>query len=1090
VLSVRAVIGLSGVISSLRGAPRVWNSGSVRVVLLGPLRLETDDGRDVAVGGARLRVLLARLALDPGRFVSVSALVDALWGDQPPADAGNALQSLVSRLRRVVPAGVVLSGPAGYQLAVAADDVDVTRFERLAAEGRAHLRVGQHERASAALAEAVRLWQGDALADVADAPFAGPVVARLTEARLAVAEDRAEVRIALGHPVDALTELDHLVAAHPLRERLVALRMRALSSVGRTADALADYQRTRKALADELGVDPSAELRTAHLDVLRGPAQPRPTPARGRADLPAPLTSFVGREAELADAAALLRDRRLVSLVGPGGAGKTRLAVELAAREATRSGGRVWFVELAPVREGAGLADVAPAVLSALDLRDVRILDSSAGPPRPPVERLVEQFGGGQALLVLDNCEHLLGGAAELADLLLRRCPHLSVLATTREPLAITGEASYRVGPLDLPVDRTSLAEACAAPAVRLFVDRASAARPGFTLDEGTLAPVTEICGRLDGMPLALELAAARLRSMTPHQVAELLDDRFRLLTVGNRTSLPRHRTLRGVVEWSWELLTEPERLLARRLATLAGGADEDAVVGVCAAADLPAADVPYLLASLVEKSLLTVVDGVAGRPRYRMLETVRAYGLAELASAGENDRIGTAFVRYFTEFTERVEPSLRSAEQLTALELLRAEHDNVVAAIGRACEAEDAYSACRLVSAMAWYWTLVGNGNEAFTWASTVAKVPVHGPDIPATVGVRLALLLNDRDMSVPTEEFDRYWADADRVGLVRRYPVMGMLEAMVRMRQGDVARATAAANRMCTSTESWARIAGRLVRCFIALHQAEVADAEVELQAALDGFRSLGERWGTTFTLGLLGQYRLMRGDKAGAVAAHEEAVRISGELGGNNLPPIQLMQLGAARGMSGDLDGAERDVRAAMAEIEGADGDLRLMGLCVLIHVALSRGDVTRARALADEADEEATRRPPDRGPNAGAALAVAKAAVALAAGEPDTAAGLLSGVFDVVVPMGDMSSVADAGERAAQLVHLRGDRSRAATLLGAAAGIRGVLNEGDPRIRELVVDLTDQLGEDGYRTAFDSGFRYDREKAVAELWNAVR
>jgi predicted ATPase/DNA-binding SARP family transcriptional activator len=1063
--------------------------------LLGPLRLETEDGRDVAVGGARLRMLLARLALDPGRFVSVPALVDALWGEQPPADAGNALQSLVSRLRRVVKdvagtADVVLSGPAGYQLAVAADEVDVTRFERLAAEGRAHLRAGHHERAATTLAEAVRLWRGAALADVAGAPFAAPVVTRLAEVRLAVAEDRAEVEIALGRSADALAELDHLVAAHPLRERLVAVRMRALSSVGRTADALTDYQRTRTALAEELGVDPSAELRAAHLDVLRGPAQARSTPSRGRADLPAPLTSFVGRSAELAEAAALLGDRRLVSLVGPGGAGKTRLAVELAARAAARLGGRVWFVELAPVREGAGLADVVPAVLSALDLRDVRILDTTAAPPRSPVERLVEQFGGAPALLVLDNCEHLLGGAAELADLLLRRCPGLSVLATTREPLAIIGEASYRVGPLDLPEDRASLAEAGTAPAVRLFVDRATAARPGFTLDEGTLRPVTEICGRLDGMPLALELAAARLRSMTPHQVAELLDDRFRLLTVGDRTSLPRHRTLRGVVEWSWELLTKPERVLARRLATLAGGAEEEAVVGVCADTDLPAADVPYLLASLVEKSLLTVVDGVAGRPRYRMLETVRAYGVAELEAAGESERIGAAFVRYFTEFTERVEPTLRSAEQLTALDLLGAEHDNVVAAIGRASAAGDAYSACRLVCALAWYWTLIGNGTEALNWVLAAARVPVRGPDTPATIGVRLALLLAEHEMSVPAEEFDRYWAEADRIGLVDRYPMVGMLEAMVRMRHGDVAKAKAAAARMCATADPWARTAGRLVTCFIAMHRAEVDIAEAEMRAALDGFRALGERWGTTFTLGLLGQYRMMRGDKAGAVRAHEEAVRIAGELGARNLPPIQLMQLGAARGMAGDLDGAERDVRAAMAGTDSPGGDLRLMGLCILIHVAVTRGDLARARTLAEEADRAAALSPPDRGPNAAAALTTAKAAIALAAGELAAAATLLADVFDVSVPMGDMSSAADVGERVAVLVGLRGDKVRAATLLGAAAGIRGLLNEGDPSVRALVAELTERLGEDGYRTAFDSGFRYDREQAVAELRDAVR
>jgi predicted ATPase/DNA-binding SARP family transcriptional activator len=1021
--------------------------------------------------------------------VSVDALVDGLWGEQPPADAGNALQSLVSRLRRAVrdvdgSTGVLLSGPAGYQLAVAPDDVDATRFERLAAQGRAHQRAGHPEQAAATLAEAIRLWHGAPLADVADAPFAGPVVARLAEARLAAAEDRSEAEITLGRYTDALTGLDPLIAAHPLRERPVALRMRALRGLGRTADALADYQRTRQALAEELGVDPSAELRAAHLEVLRGP-EPQTPQARSKGHLPAPLTSFVGRDSELAEAAELLTGRRLVSLVGPGGAGKTRLAVEVAARAVPRLTGRVWFVELAPVREGAGLTDVASTALSALQLRDVLVLDSQSSPPKDPISRLVEQFGGAPALLVLDNCEHLLGGAAELADVLLRRCPELSVLATTREPLAITGETSYRVGPLDLPTEQAALADAMAAPSVRLFVDRASAARPGFTLDESNLRPVTEICRRLDGMPLALELAAARLRAMTPHQVAELLDDRFRLLTVGNRTSLPRHRTLRGVVEWSWELLTKPERMLARRLATLAGGADEDAVVGVCADDDLPATDVPYLLASLVEKSLLTVVDGVAGRPRYRMLETVRAYGLAELADTGENDRIGPAFIRYFTEFVERVEPTLRTREQLTGLPLLGAEHDNVAAAIDRAVAAGDAHSAARMVCAMGCYWMLTGNGTEAFTWAAAAAKVPVPGQETAATVGVRLAVLLAEHDGTVPVEEFDRQWEQVERVRVVQRYPMLGVLEVIARIRQGDPAKALAAAGRMAASSDPWASAAGKLTACFVGVHTADVDLAATQLHAALDGFRALGERWGITFTLGLIGQYRMMRGDQAGAVAAHEEAVRIAGELGAHSLPPMQLMQLGAARGMSGDLAGAERDVREALATADSGDNDLRLMGLCVLIHVAVSRSDFTRARALAAEADQIN----PD-GPNPHGALAMAKSGIALATGELDEATVLLADVLRTCESVADMSAIAGIGERIAVLVAQRGDHSAAATLLGAAAGIRGLLDQGEPNVQALVADLAERLGEDGYRTAFDSGFGYDRERAVTELRNAVR
>jgi predicted ATPase len=1072
---------------SLRAGRRDWQSGSVRVVLLGPLRLDAEDGRSVPVGGVRLRMLLARLALDPGRFVPAAALVDALWGEQPPADAANALQSLVSRLRRTIRdatgvADVVLSGPAGYQLAVAADDVDVTRFDQLAQDGRAHLRSGRAADADAVLTEALDLWQGPALADVADAPFAPSAAVRLAEARLAAAEDRCAAVLALGRPSDALAQADRLIADHPLRERLVALRMRALAAVGRTADALAGYERTRQALADELGVDPGVDLRDAYLAVLRG-QDARQRPARPRTDLPAPLTSFVGREAELAEASALLRSGRLVSLVGAGGAGKTRMAVELAARDGRP--GRVWFVELASVREGAGTADIVPAVLTALDLREVRLLDAQ---PRDPLDRLVEQFGGAPGLLVLDNCEHLVGGAAELADALLRRCPVLSVLATTREPLAITGEASYRVGPLDLPAEDATLTDAAEAPAVRLFVDRAAAARPGFTLAEDNLRPVIEICRRLDGLPLALELAAARLRAMTPQQVADLLDDRFRLLTVGSRTSLPRHRTLRGVVEWSWELLTKPERTLARRLATLVGGADEESAVGVCADADLPAGDVPYLLASLVEKSLLTVVPGPA-RPRYRMLETVRAYGLTELAGAGEADRIGAAFVDHFLAFVERIEPELRGRDQLEALEALSAEHDNVIAAIDRAVALPAADLAARLVVGLAWYWSMLGNGTEATTWAKAVSGTPWSGGDTAAIAAVRLAMLVAELEEATPLDEFDRLWAAGERVGMVERYPMVGVLEAVVRTRLGAPERAVGAGSRLIASADPWTSAAGHLVNCFVAVHQADVSHAEAELQAALTAFRELGERWGTAFTLGLLGQQRMMVGDQEGAVAAHEEAVRIAGEIGQyNNLPPMQLMQLGAARGMAGDLDGAERDVRRALDTVYAEDVDLRLMGLCVLVHVNVQRGDLVRAKEYVAETDGliDSTH----RNPTLRSVVAMSRSAIALAEGDLSETAVQLALAFDVSVASPDMSTLAGVGERIAVLVARRGYMARAAVLLGAAAGIRGLLDQGEPNVRWLVGSLTELLGVDGYQAAFDEGFAAERGVAVEMLGAAVR
>ncbi|HKN97582.1 MAG TPA: hypothetical protein VJX10_10730, partial [Pseudonocardiaceae bacterium] len=335
---------------------------------------------------------------------------------------------------------------------------------------------------------------------------------------------------------------------------------------------------------------------------------------------------------------------------------------------------------------------------------------------------------------------------------------------------------------------------------------------------------------------------------------------------------------------------------------------------------------------------------------------------------------------------------------------------------------------------------------------------------------------------------DFDELWALGERVGLLDRYPMLGVMEAIMRTRVGDLEGASAAAARMVAGPDPWSAAAGRLVTCFVAASAADVPKAEAELLAALDGFRALGERWGCAFTLGLLGQYRMMRGDRAGAVEAHEEAVRIAGEVAVHNaLPPMQLMQLGAARGMSGDLDGAERDVRSALATVDSQDRGLRLMGTCVLIHVAVMRGDLPVARRLAGEADAIAGTG--NQEPDWVAVLATAKATIALAADELDEAGRHLDTALSALSSANDMSSLASVGERIAILVAKRGDHLAAAELLGAAAGIRGLLDQGEPNVRALVADLTERLG-DGYHTAFHRGFDLDRATALLRLADAVR
>ncbi|EWM64762.1 transcriptional regulator, LuxR family [Micromonospora sp. M42] len=576
----------------------------MQIGLLGPFQVTTDAGVPADVPGARLRGLLAALALQPGRVVPKATLVDWIWGEQPPADAANALQRLVSRLRKALPAGVVDGLPDGYRLAVEPDAVDAVRFERLLLRARD----GDGPQRVRLLREALGLWRGDALRDIGlpDSPALDAAATRLERLRLTATEDRYDAETG----PDLIPELTDLVAAHPVRERLAMALMRALVAAGRDTEALLVYRRTADALADALGTDPSPELSALHVALLRGETVRREDTRR--TNLRAELTSFVGRDADLAAVGALVAEHRLTTLTGPGGSGKTRLATETGRRLTGDLPDGVWLVEFAAVSADG---DVVQATISGLGLRDALLGDAGSA---EPVDRLVAAIRDREMLLILDNCEHVVEAAAALAYRLLGECRRLRILATSREPLGITGEALWPVAPLGLPGGDATAAEVESSPAVRLLRDRAAAVRRDLAYDGHTSVTMARICRALDGMPLAIELAAARLRAMSVDQLATRLDDRFRLLTGGSRTALPRHRTLRAMVDWSWELLSDAERAVLRRLSVFSGGAGLDAAERVCAGGAVAPADVLDLLTALTEKSLL-VAAGDAG-PRYRML--------------------------------------------------------------------------------------------------------------------------------------------------------------------------------------------------------------------------------------------------------------------------------------------------------------------------------------------------------------------------------------------------------------------------------------------------------------------------------------
>ncbi|MFG2498197.1 BTAD domain-containing putative transcriptional regulator [Streptomyces sp. NPDC048441] len=1056
----------------------------MKVFLLGPVRATADDATPVDMGGVRLRMLLARLALEGGRPVSVDTLVDGLWGEHPPADAANALQALVSRLRKALrgaATGTVESVAGGYRLPVGAGDVDAFRFEDLAGQGRRELAAGRAEEAASTLGAALALWRGAALADVLDAPFARACATRFDDIRDAAAEDRFDAELRIGRYADVLADLESAGLERPLSERVAALRMRALSAAGRQSDALAVYEEMRGRLDDELGVDPSAELKDVHLALLRGelerPVAGRPEPVPAPVRLPARLTSFVGRERELEQIAGLMDASRLVTLVGPGGAGKTRLALEAVTRHRAYERGRVWFVPLAGVGTPDQLTDAVHAALSAVANGGV------------PGDRVTEVLDVGDAVLVLDNCEHLVEAAADFTYELLEKLPHLKILVTSREPLAITGEALCHLGPLGVPAGTPELAEAADSAAVRLFTDRASGVRPGFVLDASTVDAVVEICRRLDGLPLALELAAAKLRSMSVGQIARRLDDRFRLLTSGSRTALPRQRTLLALVEWSWDLLDEPERILARRLSMFPGGARVAALEAVCPDASLPTDDVLYVLGSLVEKSLVDVAESGYEEPRYRMSETVRAYAAARLAESGDGAPVAARFTAYFLALAEEYEPALRTGDQLRSIALFDAEHDNLVSALRAAVEAGDAVLASRFVGALFWYWGIRGMSTQFETF---LAEVLTFDDALPgqARAAFRVVRLMagapgtpessGSGDVPVRTliEDCDRTGADGFHPALPLWIPLIAFLTDNADLGERWLRRAS-------ERPDPWVRASAHWARDFVLTGRGEQPAGADSRREALRGFDAVGDRWGLGLVLLAVGRDHSLRGEHGDAIAAYERAVSVSTELGVEDDIFNSRARLAAERLRGGDREGALRDIQAARRQAE--ERGYRRMEAEMLFSLAdLHRrsGDLDEAGLTLDRLDTLAGRLTL---PEAMARdlIAGARTANLLARGDAAGARELLPRAVGGAFARGEVADIAQAAELLARLLLLEGDAAGAATVLGTSQVIRGVFDDGDPQLRELVEELAGLLGEKGYREAYGRGAGLPRADALNRL-----
>ena len=876
----------------------------MRFGVLGPVAVWTDDGVPIRIRESKVRALLADLLIHEGQVVPASRLINDLWQDKQPRDPTNALQLRVSQLRRALDAAepgarsLIVSQPPGYLLAPTAASSDVARFRSLVGTS------GDPQTRAACLSEALGLWRGAPYADFAAEPFARGAAERLEEERLAAVESLADARLDLGEHSQLVGELGDLVRQHPLRQRLRATYLKALYRAGRHDEALDSYRALQKQLRDELGLDPTAELAALQQAILRqDPTLVGKTPSTSgqHTNLPAPLTKLIGRDPELAELTDLLKTQRLVTLTGPGGVGKSSLAIEAARNISDQFADGIWLIELAGTTVAAGA--VVEAIATTLGIREHQLLDA---------------LSNQQTLVVLDNCEHLIPSVVEVVADLLRRAPKVVVLATSQEPLSITGEHQLVVPPLET------------ANAVELFIARATSA--GYEYREEDLETVQAICRRLDGIPLALELAATRTRALGVDGLAARLDDRFRLLA-GRRDGPARQQTLRATVDWSWDLLSEPEQIMLRRLSVHADSWSLDARFGEV-----------EVLGRLVDRSLVTVVDG----PRYRLLESVKLYSAERLREAGEYDEIHRQAIRWYTKLAEQAEPKLYGHDQREWLARLDVETPNLRAALDYAVRLGESEWALRLVDALAWYWFLRGRVAEAGRAFEAALRVSGGDSEAPGA-GEGGASGVGEGEAPGIGEGGASGVGEGAQLNGGLRQRVVGW-QAGIRLLGDDETRAAAARTLLAADS----RIRAHWFLGFAHRGGAVAATAEI-VDKALAEYRAAGDRWGIAAALSVRGTLGRASGELATAERDAAESEAIFRELGDRWGLLKATNSLAELAEISGDYDRAVRlhSDGLQMAEELGLWGEasLRLSGLgrIALLHKDFNAAEEFHTRAM---------------------------------------------------------------------------------------------------------------------------------------------
>jgi predicted ATPase/DNA-binding SARP family transcriptional activator len=875
----------------------------VEIRILGPIEVIA-AGEKLSLGGARERALLAILAMAPGQTLSSDRLIDTLWGEELPANPQNALQAVVSRLRRSLEPDVILTRSPGYVLDIALDAVDASRFRRLVEEARLLADPG---RRAQRLRAALELWRGPALADFALEEFAQQEISTLEELRLLAVEDRIEAELEAGAGAELVPELEELISKHPLRESLRAGHMLALYRAGRRAEALRAYTASRRVLGEELGIEPGPELRALEEAILmqdpglRAVSEAQPVPM-----LPARLASFVGRADELREVADALTASRLVTLTGAGGAGKTSLAVETARGIQDRYPDGVWMVELAPLSHGERVPD---ALLAALQLE----LSPNLGDRRRDTDPLLavnEYLRPRRALLIVDNCEHVLDAVAQAVQAVLLASPQVDVIATSRERLDIPGELLWRVPPLGLSNG------AGMSDAVALFVERARAVNPGFEPSASDLEHVAGICRRLDGMPLAIELAAARVRSLPVADIAARLETGIGILSGGSRHGSARQQTLRATIDWSYELLGGLERRLFARLAVFHGSFSLDAAEAV-APQTTESHDVLVRLEKLLDSSMVTAAR-VGAAVRYRMLETLRVYASEKLEEEDEADTVMGLLLDHLLTTLATADDELRGPDQLIWLERLEADQDTIRRVLDWA-GAHAPERGLRLAGHLGWFWFLKGAGPEAMQRLGASLAAAGAGADARARAQAHFFLSLHDPQPERALPGFaaarDAYLESGDQRGVANSLAMIAAWGSDPEQTRELAARAIEIAT---GAGYDWGVALIRFLQAGAAAVVNDIPESARLAEEAARLFAEVGDRWGQGYSLYTLGVARRAMGEYEAAVAALEEAL--------THARPMRL--------------------RREMAPV-----------MCELASIATMRGDYERAEGMLAQAREYA-------------------------------------------------------------------------------------------------------------------------------------